>query len=146
MSVEQEELADDIHERVTELSEQGNDLLDAGNETGAIRCWQSAIRLLPEPHHKWDAALWLYASIGDAQRQQGDMESALSSFQRAAASSDGHANGFVQLGIGTCLYDLGHQEESTDPLLRAYMAEGEEIFEESDAKYLNYLRMRKLVS
>lgn len=141
----EDELPDDIHERITDLSEQGNDMLDAGNADGAIVVWRSALALLPEPKQKWDAAMWLHASIGDAQQQKGETEDALSSFRQAAASADGYANGFVQLGIGTCLYDLGRLEESTDPLLRAYMAEGEEIFEERAPKYMDHLRSRKLI-
>src|SRR5688500_4836511 len=98
----EEELPDEIHDRVTDLSEQGNDMLDAGNADGAIAVWRSALTLLPEPRQKWDATMWLYASIGDAQQQKGETEEALSSFHQAAASADGYANGFVQLGIGTC--------------------------------------------
>ena len=140
-----EELPDDIYDRVTELSEQGNDLLDRGDTKAAISIWRSALQLLPEPRRQWDAAVWLHASIGDAQREDGDLNAALDSFLQAAASGDGYANSFVQLGIGTCLYDLGRYEESTDPLLRAYMGEGEEIFAESDPKYLDYLRKRRLL-
>lgn len=145
MNNTQEELPDDIYDRITELSEQGNDLLDRGDTKAAISTWRSALQLLPEPRRQWDAAVWLHASIGDAQREDGDLNGALDSFQQAAASGDGYANSFVQLGLGTCLYDLGRQEESTDPLLRAYMGEGEEIFEESEPKYLAYLRKRKLL-
>lgn len=145
MNSAQEELPDDIYDRVAELSEQGNDFLDRGDTKAAISSWGAALQLLPEPRRKWDAALWLYASIGDAQRQQGDLDEALSSFRQAAASSDGCANSFVQLGIGTCLFDLGRQDECTDALLRAYMSEGEEIFEEPDPKYLDYLRKQRLI-
>ncbi|SCB49034.1 tetratricopeptide repeat protein [Rhizobium multihospitium] len=145
MNSPQEELPDNIYDRVTELSEQGNDLLDHGNAKAAISIWRSALQLLPEPRRQWNAAVWLHASIGDAQRQDGDLDAALDSFRQAAASGDGYANSFVQLGIGSCLYDLGRHEESTDPLLRAYMSEGEEIFEESDPSYLDFLRKRKLI-
>ncbi|TDX83833.1 hypothetical protein EDE05_106242 [Neorhizobium sp. R1-B] len=141
----EDELPDEIYDRVSDLSERGNDFLDADQYDEAITVWRSALALLPEPRQKWEAAVWLNASIGDAQQQKGETEEALASFRQAAASADGYANGFVQLGIGTCLYDLGRQKESTDPLLRAYMAEGEDIFEESDPKYLDHLRKRKLI-
>ncbi|MDO1583073.1 hypothetical protein Q2T52_13360 [Rhizobium oryzicola] len=141
----EEELPDDIYDRVSDLSERGNDLLEAGQADAAIVAWQSALALLPEPRRKWEAAMWLHASIGDAQQQQGETEAALLSFQEAAESADGYANGFVQLGIGTCLFDLGRKAESTDHLLRAFMAEGEEIFEESDPKYFDHLRSQKLI-
>ena len=141
----EDELPDEIYDRISDLSERGNDFLDADQYDEAITVWRSALALLPEPRQKWEAAVWLNASIGDAQQQKGETEEALASFRQAAASADGYANGFVQLGIGTCLYDLDRQEESTDPLLRAYMAEGEDIFEESDPKYLDHLRKRKLI-
>ena len=139
------ELPYDIYDRVTELSEQGNDLLDRGDTKAAISAWRSALQLLPEPRRQWDAAVWLHASIGDAQRDDGDFNGALDSFRQAAASGDGYANSFVQLGIGICLYDLGRCEENTDPLLRAYMGGGEEIFEESDPMYLDHPRKRNLI-
>jgi tetratricopeptide (TPR) repeat protein len=140
-----EELPDDIYDRITELSEQGNEVLDRGDTKAAISIWRSALQLLPEPRPQWDAAVWLHASIGDAQREHGDLNAALDPFLQAAASGDSYANSFVQLGIGMCLYDLGRYEESTDPQLRAYMVEGEETFEESDPKYLDYLRKRRLL-
>lgn len=141
----EEELPDAIYEQVSALSEKGNTKLDAGNASGAVAAWRAALALLPRPKRKWEAAVWLHASIGDTQRQEGDIEQALASFREAAASAEGYANGFVQLGIGTCLFDLGQSAESTDHLLRAYMAEGEEIFEESDPKYLGHLRAQKLI-
>jgi tetratricopeptide (TPR) repeat protein len=134
-----------VDEEVTDLSQQGNMLLESGRAQTAIAKWLAALELLPEPRRKWETAMWLHASIGDAQRQQGDIESALISFQEAAASGNGYANGFVQLGIGMCLYDLGRGEDSTDPLLRAFMMEGKDLFEETNPKYLDHLRKSSLI-
>jgi tetratricopeptide (TPR) repeat protein len=139
-------LPDDVYERVSDLSERGNNLFEVGRIDEAIAIWQSALALLPEPREKWEASMWLHASIGDAQQQSGRIQDALYSFQKAAASADGYANGFIQLGIGKSLFDLGRTEESTDPLLRAFMAEGEDIFEESSPKYLDHLRRQKLIN
>lgn len=50
MNSAQEELPDDIYNRVTELSEQGNDLLDRGDTKAAISMWRSALQLLPDPN------------------------------------------------------------------------------------------------
>lgn len=141
-----DELPDDIYEEVTKRSERGNVLLESGDPQGAIREWGVALRYLPEPSRKWEAAMWLHASIGDAQRQAGDIIAALQSFQTAAACADGYANPFVLLGVGTCLYDLGRKDESTDPLLRTYMLEGSEIFDEIDPVYLGHLRSKKLIN
>lgn len=142
-----DELPDEIYEKVTALSEQGNVLLEAHRPADAIKVWQNALSLLPEPQHKWEAALWLHASIGEAERIIGNMQAALSAFQEAASSSDGEgvSNPFVLLGLGTCLFDLDRKKEAVDPLLRAYMLEGDYIFAESDPKYLQYLKEKELI-
>jgi hypothetical protein len=38
------------------------------------------------------------------------------------------------------LYEAGEEQDAADELLRAYMAEGEEIFVAEDSKYLDFLR------
>ncbi|MFC5445227.1 tetratricopeptide repeat protein [Rhizobium halophytocola] len=120
---------------------------DAGDAEGALTVWTEALALLPEPRRRWEALLWLNASIGDAERERGNIEAALAAFEEAAASAgmEGVTNPFVLWGIGACLYDLGRVEEATDPLPRAYMLEGEEIFEDSDPRYLEHLRQRGLI-
>ena len=139
------ELPNDIHDRVTDLSERGNALLDDNDARGAVALWQQALGLLPEPKAIWDAATWLYASIGDAERQSGNLEAALAAFRAAMASGDGQSNPFVQISLGTTLLDLGYIDEATDPLLRAYMLEGKEIFSDFGGPYLQFLRGRGLI-
>lgn len=104
-----------------------------------------AFKLILGAKAHWDAAMWLYASIGDVYRRTGRMPEALSYFQSADAAGDGHANPFVQLNLGATLYDLERYDEATDPLLRAYMLEGVEIFEGEPTTYLEHLEKRRLV-
>lgn len=139
------ELPNDIHDRVTDLSERGNALLDENDAQGAVALWQQALALLPEPKAIWDAATWLYASIGDAERQSGNLEAALAAFRAAMASGDGQSNPFVQISLGATLLDLGYIDEATDSLLRAYMLEGKEIFNEFGGPYFQFLREKGLV-
>lgn len=143
--MDDEELSDDVYGSIEVLSEKGNVSMDAGDPTSAIKYWREALTLLPQPISKWDAALWLYASIGDAWRMLGDFENALTAFNSAEAAADGHLHPFVQLGLGMSLYDLGRKKAATDPLLRAYMLEGEAIFSDGGAKYLQYLKDQGLV-
>lgn len=140
-------LPDALYAELTALSAKGDDLLEDGRPDAAIEVWQQALALLPEPRRQWQASLWLNASIGDAERAKGDVEAALAAFEEAAASGaiEGQSNPFVHLGLGSCLIDLGRDEEATEPLLRAYMMEGEEIFAESDRRYLAHLRAKGLI-
>jgi tetratricopeptide (TPR) repeat protein len=141
----EQELPDDIHVQVTQLSEQGNVYLNAGIADKAITVWKEALHLLPTPQRQWEAATWLHASLGNAFRSTGDFENALSHFQSAASSADGQTNPFVLISLGATFYDLGRIEEATDPLLRTFMLEGRDIFEEFGGPYFDHLLRRKLV-
>jgi tetratricopeptide (TPR) repeat protein len=140
-----EELPDDIHEVVVELSELGNNAMDEEDYDQAISEWRTALALLPQPKSKWQAAMWLHASIGDALRAQSETAAALVEFQAAYGASDGQTNPFVLFSLGACHLDLGHDEEATEFLNKAYELEGEEIFEE-EPEYLELLRKRKLLN
>ena len=141
-----DELSDEIFDRVTELSEEGNLAMEREDFTQAIAIWKNALRLLPAPQLKWGAAMWLHGSIGGAQRQVGDVEGGLSSFLSAAATDDGAHNAFIQYGLGVSLIDLGRDEEATDPLLRAYMLDGTDIFDDGAPRYLQHLIDRCLIA
>lgn len=140
-----DQLPDAIYAKVKALSDQGNQHMSAHRYTAAVASWEQALALLPQPQALWDAALWLHASIGDGLRSSDDLAGALDQFRIAANCADGATNPFVLFNIGACLLDLGNEDEAVDPLLRAYMLEGEEIFEDEDSKYIDLLRRRKLV-
>ncbi|GHC69457.1 hypothetical protein [Limoniibacter endophyticus] len=140
-----QELPKDIYEKVTALSEEGDALVEAGDDAGAIAVWRAAFALLPQPQDQWEAATWLLASIGEAQANMGDDEEALATFERAAKTEDGVSNPFVQIMLGALLFDLGRDDEATEPLLKAYMMEGDEIFEDFGLQYLEHLQERGLI-
>ncbi|MBO0664589.1 hypothetical protein LQ948_18755 [Jiella sp. MQZ9-1] len=141
----EDELPDDIYDQIKVLSERGNVMLEAGDADGAIAVWHEALGMLPSPQKRWEAWVWLNASLGEAYRDKGDLQRALACFQAAAAGADGHMNPFVLISLGATLYDLGRTDESTDPLLRAFMLEGREIFDEYGGPYLDHLRQKGLI-
>ncbi|KAB0677372.1 tetratricopeptide repeat protein [Aureimonas leprariae] len=142
--MDEEEPADELHARVTQFSESGNLALEAGEYDRAIAAWRCGLSLLPQPRAKWEATLWLEASIGEAFRAKGDVETALDHFANAYRSADGATNPFVRLRLGTCYADLGRADAAAENLLYAYMLEGEEIFAD-DRRYLDILRERRLL-
>ena len=146
MAADDGELPDDIYDRITILSENGNDALEGrGDADEAIGLWQEALKALPDPKLRWAAATWLHASIGEAHRMESRLPEALASFQMAHAADGGAHNAFVQYGLGACLFDLDRKADATDPLLRAYMLEGRDIFREGKRDYLDHLRAQGLV-
>lgn len=140
------ELDDETHGKIEALSEVGNDLLEGGDWRSALVKWRLALDLLPEPKSDWDAATWLYASIGDAQYQGGDFTQAKESLYDALNCPEGQQNPFVHLRLGQTLHAL-RDKKSLDHFLQAYMLDGEDIFllEDGGEDDLQRLRDNKLV-
>ena len=139
---ENKELDDALYAQIEKLSEEGNDLVDEDDFDGALRKFRRALELLPEPKTDWEAGLWLYSSIGDMHLFKEDFESAKTSFYNALNCPDGQESGFVHLRLGEALYELGEKDKALDHLLRAYMLEGPEIFEEEEEKYFEFLQSK----
>ena len=141
------ELDDETYRKIEALSEEGNDLLEDGDWRGAVMKWRLALDLVPEPKSDWDAATWLYASIGDAQYQGGDVTQAKESLYDALNCPEGQQNPFVHLRLGQTLHALGEDKKSLDHLLQAYMLDGEDIFllEDGGEEDLQRLRDNKLI-
>jgi tetratricopeptide (TPR) repeat protein len=135
-----------LADKIDKLSERGNVLLDQQRDwRGAIDQWQQALLLLPEPKLQWEAWTWLNASIGDASRAGDALEDAKAALFDALRGPDGYTNPFILLRLGQTLVDLGDAERGVEYLLRAYMLDGEEIFEGDGARYLRMLRDRNLI-
>lgn len=135
------EISDETEAQIDALTEEGNALLDdAGDWQGAIVVWQRALDLLPEPQSQWPQTVWLQASIGAAWREGGEPDRAFDAFDAAYRAEDGHVNPFVLVNLGALL--IGRDDEAaTQLLLRAYMLEGEEIFEDEE-EALSFLAAR----
>lgn len=125
------ELPDDIYEQIERLSEEGNEHSDEGNFPEAIEVWSQALSLLPEPRQDWDAAMWLYASLGDAYYQSGDYSMAKDALFNALNCPDGQGNPFIHYMLGKTLVKL-NDEGAIDELLRAYMLDGVDIFDSDE--------------
>ena len=55
-------------------------------------------------------------------------------------SQEGYNNPFVLLRLGQSAYEIGNKEQALEYLLRTYMLEGKEIFEEDEKKYFEFLK------
>lgn len=134
-----------LHKRITELSEQGNQHYDAGRYEAALYPWCEALELIPEPLEDWEASTWLFTSIGDALFHLGQHEKALDALSNAIRCPDGLGNPLIHLRLGQVQFELGKLDRAADELMRAYMGAGPEIFEEDDPKYLEFLKTRAIL-
>lgn len=136
------ELPSNIQERIQKLSADGDALAEVGRHPDALKKYWAAWDLLPEPQTDWEAATWLLAAIGDANFLIGDYNACRENLSYAMHCPGAIGNPFLHLRLGQCQLELGNEDRAADELARAYMAEGHEIFEDQDPKYLAFLRTK----
>lgn len=134
------ELSEELHNQIIDLSEQGESFLEFEKYDEALVKFQEALDLVPYPKKDWEASTWLYASIGDTLFSKQLYKESLNAFLDAYNCPDGTNNPFVNLKLGECYFELEEFEKAKEYLLRTYMLEGDEIFEEEEEdKYINEL-------
>jgi len=124
---------------IEKLSEEGNVFAEANNFDAAIKKYEQAVAIVPQPKNEQESSLWLYSSIGDMYFFKEEHETSIENFYNALNCSEGQTNGFVHLRLGENLFELEKNDKSLDHLLRAYMLEGREIFDGEDEKYFEFL-------
>lgn len=135
-------LNDNIHQKIITLSEEGDNFFEDSNYVNAIKKYHLALDLLPTPKDQWEASTWLYVAIGDAFFYADNYQAAYDWFKDALNYPDAIENPFIHLRLGQALYHLGCHEKATDSLLKAYMLDGVEVFENEGAMYLNFLKSK----
>lgn len=129
-------LDEKVDASINVLSQEGNILLEVDNDwQGALEKWEKALDLVPNPKVDWEASLWLYASIGEAYLAGNKMDDALQAYQHAYDCPDGHINPYVLLQLGRIHHTFKNIDAAKKMLLRAYMIDGEEVFEDEDELY-----------
>ena len=134
------ELPNGIHSQVLDLSAAGDAHAESGEAAEAIECYRMALLLLPRPGDQWEAYQWLQAAIGDVRFENGQYREALFAFEQALKGG-GLGNPFIHLRMGQCAFHLGDEHRAVEELLRAYMADGAEVFRE-DQRYLKFLKSK----
>lgn len=134
------ELDDAIHAQIEQLSQEGDRLFDDEREREALAKYFAALELLPAPTYDWEAATWLYATIGDVLWTMCELDDAYGAFQAALRSPGGIGNPFVHLRVGQIAFEKGDLPRARDELMRAYMGAGAKIFEREHAKYFDVIR------
>lgn len=136
------ELSDEIHDEIGRLCAEGDDLAEEDDFAAAIRKYDQAWQLLPDPKHEWEAATWVLTAIGDAYFLARDYPAAKEALTSAMHAPDAIGNPFIHLRLGQSQLEVGNTDRAADELIRAYMGAGPDIFAEEDRKYLEFLATR----
>jgi len=128
-------LEDSLYKKITELTDKGNDAFENDLDL-ALKYYEEALALVPDPKTDWEASTWLYTAIGDAYYFKKEYQSAIDSFNKAMMCPTGIGNAFICLRLGECFFELSDNTQSKEFLLQAYMLEGKDIFEYEESKYI----------
>lgn len=137
-----EEITEEVQEKLNALAEKGNRLEQEMHEEEAVQVWKEALALIPQPQQLYQQTVWFMAAIGDVYFRQEKFKQAYACFDQARGnlSGEGYANPFVMLRLGECCLEIGDEKNALEYLLRAYMFEGEDIFDEDELKYFDFLK------
>jgi tetratricopeptide (TPR) repeat protein len=136
----QDELDDALYQQIMKHCEEGDEAVEEDDYDSAIHAFQQAFDLLPEPYQEWEASTWVLFSLGEAQFFNEDYTAAKESLAAVMHCPGAIGNPLIHLRLGQAQYELGNLVKAKDELMRAYMGQGEEIFDGEDEKYLAFLK------
>lgn len=135
------EISEELQDKLNGLAQTGNAYMNADRYDDALRSWEQGLQLIPEPRQLYAESVWFLASIGDVHFTRKDFQKAHSCYDaaRGNVSGEGYANPFVMLRLGQSALEIGDEKNALEFMLRAYMFEGEDIFEDENPKYFSFL-------
>ena len=139
-TVENTELSDSEYDQIEKLVEEGNVFYENGELKKALNNYESALEIVPSPKSDWEASTWLYTSIGDVFFSGNNLEAAKDNYYNALNCPDGMGNAYIHLSLGQTQFELEELEKSKESLIKAYMLDGYEIFEDEDPKYFALIK------
>ena len=134
-----EELSEKLYEAITNLLDEGNELVERGKYKEAIAYYEEAMNRLPEPKEDWALFDTIAICIGDSYYEMGEYIVADRFYSMSLTRGSGIENPYVWYVKGRNLIKLGNKEEAIDALMRAYMLDGTDVFDTDDGEFLSYI-------
>lgn len=137
---EGKELPEELGEKIEKLAKQGNSAQVLEKFDIAIEKYEEALTLVPNPKTDWEASTWLYVGIADNQMNIEKFKEAKENYYNALNCPNALENGYIYLGLGQSFFELEDIEKAKEYILKAYMLEGEELFEDEEPKYFELIK------
>lgn len=134
-----EELSEKLYEAITNLLDEGDELVERGKYKEAIAYYEEAMNRLPEPKEDWTLFDTIAICIGDSYYEMGEYIVADRFYTMSLTRGSGIENPYVWYVKGSNLIKLGNKEEGVDALMRAYMLDGTDVFDTDDGEFLSYI-------
>ena len=134
-----EELSEKLYGAITNLLDEGDELVERGKYKEAIAYYEEAMNRLPEPKEDWTLFDTIAICIGDSYYEMGEYIVADRFYTMSLTRGSGIENPYVWYVKGRNLIKLGNKEEGVDALMRAYMLDGTDVFDTDDGEFLSYI-------
>ena len=134
-----EELSEKLYEAITNLLDEGDELVERGKYKEAIAYYEEAMNRLPEPKEDWTLFDTIAICIGDSYYEMGEYIVADRFYTMSLTRGSGIENPYVWYVKGRNLIKVGNKEEAIDALMRAYMLDGTDVFDTDDGEFLSYI-------
>ena len=131
-----------LQEDIESLVASGDALAHELRYEEALSRYKEAWSLIPEPKHEWEASRRVLAAIGDTHFLTGAFETAVEALSEALLCPGGLGDAFIHLRIGQCEFELGDLDFAAEHLIQAYEREGDDIFQDEDPKYIEFVLKR----
>ena len=131
-----------LEEDIESLVASGDALAHELRYEEALSRYKEAWSLIPEPKYEWEASRRVLAAIGDTHFLTGAFETAVEALSEALLCPGGLGDAFIHLRIGQCEFELGDLDFAAEHLIQAYEREGDDIFQDEDPKYVEFVLKR----
>ena len=131
-----------LEEDIESLVASGDALAHELRYEEALSRYKEAWSLIPEPKGEWEASRRVLAAIGDTHFLTGAFETAVEALSEAFLCPGGLGDAFIHLRIGQCEFELGDVDFAAEHLIQAYEREGDDIFQDEDPKYVEFVLKR----
>ena len=132
-------ISTELQAEIDRLCALGDTHADRDRFPDALGLYWQAWDLLPEPKIDCEAATWILAAVGDANFLGRDYEAGVDNLSTVMHCPGGIGIPFLHMRLGQCQFELGDYARAIDELNRAFVGGGEDLFDDEDPKYLDYL-------
>lgn len=135
-------LNETLYQQISSLCDEGDKLADEGRFADALKQYQAAWKLLPDPKNQWEAATWILVAMGDVNFLSGRYRQAVNDLNAALENIHAADNPFIYLRLGQSRLELGEEAAALEALQTAEELGDEELWDGEDEKYRRFLNER----
>lgn len=125
--------------KIQKFNQKGEEFIHKEDYVQALKEYQKAWNTLPEPKQLWEAALWIKISQAEIYLALDDFSASKDKLLDAMLCNSAVSNPLVHFLLAVCYFELGEKSSALHEFQIAYDLEGDEIFQEGDELYRDFL-------